>query len=335
MAFHLIHADGRSLLASDKPLLRDQERAPITEAVALLDAVRGWHDRQAQALAEAREAVEAAKADQDLLLAHLAELTALEPQAGEEARLAETRADMQKGEKLSGDLDELRHIWEGSDSPLAALRVAARRLDRIAPEHPLLTEALGALDRAVIEAGEAEDKLSAAAEALVHDPAALDAAETRLFELRAIARKHRCEVDELPAKMREMRSRLESIEGGEAQLDALEAAAKDAGQRYRAEAEALLSDADALAAQGRYGEAVRLLLARSIGQIANRRPDLVHPSSTARELSRLDALPDAGRRAFAAIARSVERALFALEDLTERDWNEARAAYADFALERG
>ncbi len=103
----------------------------------------------------------------------------------------------------------------------------------------------------------------------------------------------------------------------------------------RAEAEALLSDADALAAQGRYGEAVRLLLARSIGQIANRRPDLVHPSSTARELSRLDALPDAGRRAFAAIARSVERALFALEDLTERDWNEARAAYADFALERG
>ena len=59
MAFHLIHADGRSLLASDKPLLRDQERAPITEAVALLDAVRGWHDRQAQALAEAREAAAA------------------------------------------------------------------------------------------------------------------------------------------------------------------------------------------------------------------------------------------------------------------------------------
>ena len=166
---------------------------------------------------------------------------------------------MQKGEKLSGDLDELRHIWEGSDSPLAALRVAARRLDRIAPEHPLLTEALGALDRAVIEAGEAEDKLSAAAEALVHDPAALDAAETRLFELRAIARKHRCEVDELPAKMREMRSRLESIEGGEAQLDALEAAAKDAGKRYRAEAEAL--HATRVAAALRLDEAVARELA--------------------------------------------------------------------------
>lgn len=102
----------------------------------------------------------------------------------------------------------------------------------------------------------------------------------------------------------------------------------------RAEAQALLSDADALAAQGRYGEAVRLLLARSIGQIANRRPDLVHPSSTARELGRLEALPEKARRAFLSIARSVERALFALEDLNERDWHEARAAYADFALER-
>ena len=193
-------------------------------------------DRQ---LVEARETLEQAKADQDLLLAHLSELTALEPQAGEEARLAATRADMQKGEKLSGDLEELRHLWEGSDSPLASLRVAARRLDRIGDQHPLLAEALAALDRAVIEAGEAETKLEAAAEALVHDPAALDAAETRLFELRALARKHRCEVDELPAKMREMRAALDAIEGSEAQLDSLEDAANKAREKYEKSAQAL------------------------------------------------------------------------------------------------
>ena len=217
-----------------------------------------WRGAEDQ-LARARAALEQAKLDQDLLLAHLAELTSLEPQAGEEARLAETRASMQKGEKLSGDLEELRHIWEGSDSPLAALRVAARRLDRIAPEHPLLADALAALDRAVIEAGEAEDKLQAAADALEHDPQALEAAETRLFELRALARKHRCEVDELPEKMREMRSQLDSIEGGEAELDALEAAAKDAGNRYRAEAEAL--HANRVAAAMRLDEAVARELA--------------------------------------------------------------------------
>ena len=214
------------------------DRFAGVDGAQLAAAWRAWRSAD-EALGEARLAVETAKVDQDLLLAHLAELTALEPQAGEEARLAAARTDMQKGEKLSGDLEELRHLWEGSDSPLASLRVAARRLDRIAPEHPLLAEALGALDRAVIEAGEAEEKLQAAAEALVHDPAALDAAETRLFELRALARKHRCEVDELPELMRTMRGQLDSIEGSEAQLDALEAAAKEAGQRYRAEAQAL------------------------------------------------------------------------------------------------
>ncbi len=205
------------------------------------DVARAWSEwREAEdRLAEARERVETAQADQDLLLAHLAELTAIEPQAGEEARLAETRAAMQKGERLSGDLEELRHLWEGSDSPLAHLRVAARRLDQIAAEHPLLTEALTALDRAVIEAGEAEDRLSQAAEALVHDPMSLERAETRLFDLRAIARKHRCEVDELPEKMREFRHALDAIEGGEAELDALELAAKSAGNAYRERARSL------------------------------------------------------------------------------------------------
>ena len=261
MAGFLVELHGQH---DDRGLVNPRGHRALLDRFAGADTARvaeawsKWRSAE-EALAEARGAVETAKADQDLLLAHLAELTALEPQAGEEARLAATRADMQKGEKLSGDLDELRHLWEGSDSPLASLRVAARRLDRIAPEHPLLAEALGALDRAVIEAGEAEEKLQAAAEALVHDPAALDAAETRLFELRALARKHRCEVDELPELMRTMRGQLESIEGGEAELDALEAAAKDAGAGYRAAAEAL--HASRIAAALRLDEAVTRELA--------------------------------------------------------------------------
>jgi len=213
------------------------DRYARTDIHGLAQAWDQWAVAKGRLVA-ARDEVEQAKADQDLLLAHLTELTTLEPQAGEEARLAETRSAMQKGEKLSGDLEELRHIWEGSDSPLASLRVAARKLDRIASEHPLLTEALEALDRAVIEAGEAEDKLLSAGNALVHDPAALDTAETRLFELRAIARKHRCEVDDLPEKMREMRGQLEAIEGGEAELDALALAERDAGEKYTKKAEA-------------------------------------------------------------------------------------------------
>ena len=207
------------------------DRYAGTDLAGLGAAWRDWAKVEAQ-LAEARAEVEQAKADEDLLTAHLAELDALTPEVGEEERLAAQRIDLQKGERLSGELEELRHVWEGSDSPLASLRVAARKLDRIAEEHPLLAEALAALDRAVIEAGEAEETLERAAEALVHDPAALEAAETRLFELRALARKHRCEVDELPALMEDMRRKLEAIEGGTAQLGALERAAKEARTAY-------------------------------------------------------------------------------------------------------
>ena len=98
------------------------------------------------------------------------------------------------------------------------------------------------------------------------------------------------------------------------------------------EAQALLEDADRLAAEGRYDEATHLLLKRSVGQIAAARPDLLEPSSTAREIAELPALSEAARSAFALIAGRVERSLFALRSLSADDWNAARAAYADFAL---
>lgn len=216
-----------------RALLDRYARADVAGVEA---AWRTWRSAE-DALAAARARVDSAAAEQDLLLAHLAELTALAPVEGEEEELAQARADMQKGERLSGDLAELQHLFAGSDSAMAGLRSAARRLDRIASEHPLLAEALDALDRAVIEAGEAEDRLERAAEALNHDPMALDRIETRLFDLRAAARKHGCTVDELPARMAEMRAALDAIEGGEAEIGALEKAAHEAGLDYQARAE--------------------------------------------------------------------------------------------------
>jgi DNA repair protein RecN (Recombination protein N) len=229
------------------------DRYAGADVASVESAWREWRAAEAK-LAEARAGIAQAKADQDLLLAHLAELTAIEPQEGEDETLANARGDMQKGEKLSGDLDELRALWDGSDSALATLRSAARRLDRIGGEHPLLAEALVALDRAVIEAGEAEVKLEAAAQAMEFDPGELDRIETRLFELRALARKHRCEVDELPAKMHEMRAALEAIEAGDAEIGALEAAERAGHGIYRARADAL--HANRVAAALRLDEAV-------------------------------------------------------------------------------
>lgn len=214
------------------------DRYARADAPGMETAWRAWRFAE-DALAAARSRVAQAAADQDLLVAHLTELDALAPEAGEEVQLAEARAAMQKGERLSDDLGALEHLWTGSDSALASLRGAARRLDRIAAEHPLLAEALAALDRAVIEASEAEDRIAKAVEALSFDPAALDRIETRLFDLRAAARKHGCQVDDLPDKMLAMRAMLDAIEGGEAQIAGLERAAAEAGESYRAQAGAL------------------------------------------------------------------------------------------------
>jgi len=208
------------------------------DAAAVESAWRTWRGAR-DTLDGARDRVARAAEDQDLLLAHLAELTTLAPESGEEEQLARARADMQKGEKLAADLEALRHLWSGSDSALASLRGAARRLDRIAGEHALLADALAALDRAVIEASEAEEVLERAAEALAFEPAELDRIETRLFDLRAAARKHGCQVDDLPTRTLEMRGALDAIEGGNEHLAELEAAADRAALAYREAATAL------------------------------------------------------------------------------------------------
>lgn len=102
----------------------------------------------------------------------------------------------------------------------------------------------------------------------------------------------------------------------------------------QAEALALLEDADQLAAEGRFDEATHLLLRRSVQQIASARPQWVRRASTAREIAAIAALPDKARTAFALIAGRVERSLFALRSLDAGDWQAARSAYAEFALER-
>ncbi|MDZ4307664.1 hypothetical protein [Allopontixanthobacter sp.] len=107
---------------------------------------------------------------------------------------------------------------------------------------------------------------------------------------------------------------------------------EDAWVPRREDALALLEDADRLAAEGRFDEATHLLLQRSVGHIAAARPNWIEPSSTAREIAALPALPDAARGAFSAISTRVERSLFALRKLDALDWQAAREAYSEFAL---
>ncbi|MBA4748227.1 MAG: DUF4129 domain-containing protein [Sphingopyxis sp.] len=106
------------------------------------------------------------------------------------------------------------------------------------------------------------------------------------------------------------------------------------GQVEASAARARLADADALAAEGRFAEAVHLLLYRSVGDIAARRPGLVKPAITSRDLAASRDLPGTPRTAFARIARAVEVSLFGGQPVDAGVWGECRAAYAELTVPR-
>ncbi|AYJ87384.1 DNA repair protein RecN [Sphingomonas paeninsulae] len=191
------------------------------------------------ALETAKTALDDATRDRDWLTHTVAELDEFAPEEGEEEELADRRANMQRGERLSGELEDIMALVEGADGALPKLRAAARALDRVAREHTTLAEALAAIDRAIIEGAVADEQLQRAASLHVFDPAQLEADETRLFDLRALARKHRVTPDALATFATELRAKLNAIEEGGAGIDRLIAQAAAARTAYRAAADVL------------------------------------------------------------------------------------------------
>lgn len=224
----------------------------------VLAAHSAWQQAEA-ALASARAALADADRDREWLEHAVEELRALNAAAGEEVDLAERRALMQRGEKIADDLETVRERLEGSDGGLSQLRQAARSLERVASAHPALADALSSIDRALIEGSLAEDRLAEASRALAFDPAALEADETRLFEIRAVARKHRVAADDLPALLTDLAARLDAIEAGGEGLARLETDAVSARSAYIEAASAL--SARRLEGAARLDAAVALELA--------------------------------------------------------------------------
>jgi DNA repair protein RecN (Recombination protein N) len=228
----------------DRGLLNPRGHRALLDVFGRIDAApveAAWEavDRIGRELAEARAAAESAARDRDYLDHAAAEIAALNPEPGEETRLADERAAMQAGAKAGEALVGLDELLGGSEGALASLRLAARRIERAAADHPLLAEGLASLDRAVIEAAEAEDRIARAADSLAFSPERLEATEARLFDIRALARKHRVEPDALAALGAEMRAKLQAIEAGDERIAGLEAALAEARASYDAAAAAL------------------------------------------------------------------------------------------------
>jgi DNA repair protein RecN (Recombination protein N) len=224
MAQHLVEIHGQH---DDRGLLNARGHRALLDAFGRVDtgdaatAYKAWRTAET-ALATAHATIESAARDREWLEHSVAELRALAPEPGEEEMLAERRRLMQRSEKIAADLSAIEQWLEGSDGGLAQLRQAARVLERVAEDHPALAEALAAIDRAVIEGAVAEDQLRIAKTDLWFDPTALEDDESRLFELRGMARKHRVQPDELAALAADLEAKLAALDAGEEGIAALE-----------------------------------------------------------------------------------------------------------------
>ena len=191
-----------------------------------------WRAAQS-AQQEAEAAHEASRKEEDYLRHAVSELEALAPEGGEAARRAAERATLQNSEKLGEALNAASSEIAADGGVGARLRSARRAIVRAAPlAGGALDSLLEALDRAAIEAEEAEGALSAAQDALDTGPSRLEAVEERLFSLRAAARKHRTDPDSLVPLLTKLQGELDLIEGGADRLTARAAATEAARQAY-------------------------------------------------------------------------------------------------------
>lgn len=213
------------------------------------EKVRGaWKARSAarKALREAEAKLAEMRAEEEFLRHAVEELDALSPQPGEEAELDTRRRLMQQSERIREDIAKAQAALR--DGAEGQAQDALRWLEGAADKaEGRLEEALAALGRAMVELDEAASGVEDCLEALTFNPLELEETEERLFAIRALARKHGVAPDDLAGFAEGVRDQVATLEQGDADLKALQAAVTEADAAY-AEAAGTLSDARTKAA---------------------------------------------------------------------------------------
>jgi len=90
-------------------------------------------------------------------------------------------------------------------------------------------------------------------------------------------------------------------------------------------------DAEHLAREGQYGDAVHVLLLTALDRMRERSDEQFAPSLTSREILSRPDMADSARTALAVLVDGVERTLFGGRPATEVDYLRCRASFDDFA----
>ncbi len=215
--------------------------------LALIDEVLGLEPRleaEAQAVREAADALKARRRGEaeraqrlEQLAEALADLDKLAPRPGEWAQLKADREPLRHAVHLE---QAFREAAEALGEGLPKVELAHRAVMRAVAHWP---DAVADQDRLRSAALELEDLLALAQDQALRWGAAgadrIEAMEARLALYERLARRHRCEPEELPGREQALKEEQRSLLAGDAPVKELEAALAKAAEGYRAAAEAL------------------------------------------------------------------------------------------------
>lgn len=166
-------------------------------------------------LKELTEILEKSENERDFLEHNVSELRNLNPQIGEEDELATARAKMMDAEKNTGILNDALDVLKNNGNSLdEEICSIAHILERIKTDPNPYSETIDKLYDVAATVAEISEQIHPENT----DIDDIDSIEERLFAIRAAARKHRCNADELPAKLAEMEKQLNAIDNSDAEL---------------------------------------------------------------------------------------------------------------------
>lgn len=161
---------------------------------------------------------EKARSDEEYLRQAIEDLDGLDPQKGEEEELASLRERLMSREQVLEALNAAYGVLNAENDPVrAAWGAVDRVVHKLGEQGNAVVEALSRATNEVQEATALIQSLSADLQESEHS---LETIDDRLFALRAQARKHECEVDELPEVREKLAVQLNMIEHGDEVLSA-------------------------------------------------------------------------------------------------------------------
>lgn len=206
--------------------------AGIAEPLAATKSAWATRIAAEKALIEAETALSEVAAEEDFLRHAVAELDGLAPEPGEDAQLDATRRLMQQAERIRDDITAAHYALTG-DRAEGQIADAIRWLESVADRaEGRLDPTLEALSRAMLELSEAISGVEDTLQSLSFDPLELERTEERLFAIRALARKHQVQPDDLGTFSENLRVRLSALDAGEGEIGKLRQALSDADARY-------------------------------------------------------------------------------------------------------